>query len=72
MEIIYLALADKYGNIVANNNDALLTFSLHNNKNQTNSSYSDLYPATIRGKSSFIADNGCFYIDGIIFTAAPG
>ncbi len=67
---MYLALGDKYGNIVGNDNEAKLTIRLDvSNNNDT--TLASQYPA-LSGESQFLSVGGTFEISGIGFTAKPG
>jgi len=69
---MYFALADKYNNIVTNDNGSKLTVRIDATKIVDNSSYTDSYPPTIEGTTQFSSFGGSFSVSNIAFTGAPG
>ncbi len=67
---MYLALGDKYGNIVGNDNSAKVTIRLDVSSNNA-STLASQYPA-LNGASQFVSTGGTFEVAGIGFTAKPG
>ena len=71
MDLVYLALADKYGQVVGNNNEAKVsvridaTFVSGENGDQ-------LYAPILEGSTVFDSKGGAFLVNGITFAASPG
>jgi len=68
---MYLALADKYGNIVGNTNSAKVTIRVDVSYNSDNAS-SLTYSPILEGTTQFESTAGAFLVSGINFAASPG
>jgi hypothetical protein len=68
---MYIALADKYNNIVGNTNTAKATVRVDATYNNNDASALQ-YSPVLTGNSSFQAIAGAFIISGISFTGSPG
>ena len=67
---MYIALSDKYNNIVGNKNNELLSV-------RADSSYNNLgnileFPPVLEGVTQFTSVAGVFKIENIVFAGYPG
>ncbi|CDW85128.1 UNKNOWN [Stylonychia lemnae] len=69
---MYLALADKYGQIVGTQNDQKLQISIIGRKLNATSQTQDMYSPVITGKTTFYSENGVYKLEGVQFTGSPG
>lgn len=67
---IYLALVDKYGQIVGSNFDS--TVLAYVNSSYNSDPRSILYPPVIEGTNSFTTYGGVLSISNFVFTGSPG
>lgn len=67
MDTFFLALADKYGNTVADNDISTLSIAIDRNTIDPDSPY----PPFLGGNTVFDAVNGVFEISGVEFTGEP-
>lgn len=63
----YIALADKYGQIVGTANLAKLSITV-----QSSSSQKSTYAPLLDGSTSFYSQNGMFIVSDLGFTGTPG
>ena len=63
---IYIALVDKFGQIVGSDNISTTTLSI------SGSYLGASYTPTLAGSTTQIATNGAFMFSGVTFTAQPG
>ena len=63
---VYLALVDKYGNIVGSDSESIISVVFNSSNEETE------YRTLIEGTSTYKAENGMFIINDLFFTSEPG
>ena len=67
---IYVALADKYGQVVGIANNSKLSIQVDSSGPKTENSTK--YSPNVAGSTNFYSENGVFKIENLQFTGTPG
>lgn len=69
---MYLALVDKYGQIVTSDDNSKINVMIDAKKSSNDSIEGDKFPPFIEGTSQYEVQNGVVKVSDVAFAATPG